>query len=61
MFTFFRNIFRKAKPRGQEVERFIHNIVMSYSHGNVYLQMGRYVTYKKAQDMKQNILKYRFK
>lgn len=61
MFTFFRNIFRKAKPREQELERFVRNIVMSYSHGNVSLQMGKYITSKKVEELKQNVLNYKFK
>ena len=56
MLEFFYNLFKKPKSRQKDLEKFMNNIVTYYSHGNVNLQMGNFITNNKAKMLKQRIL-----
>ena len=61
MLSFFFNLFRKPKNRSLDLEKIVKNLVIYYSRGNVNLQIGNYITPKKANELKQNVLNYKIR
>ncbi len=60
MLSLLKILYCKPKFNQKDLDKRTKNIVKKYSHGNVYLQAGKYITQTMVDDEKTLILKYRF-